>query len=85
MKGHVTTIIRKPTGQPRITAEGREDRGGYFFIRDEAEQDRFAHARDLRGSRFEELRENDPVEFEPITRTGGKGNGLAAEQIKVIK
>lgn len=74
MTGKVTNIIRK-------TAERK---GGYFFVHDSEDRDRFAHARDLRGTKFDDLRENDQVEFEPIERQGGKGNGLGAEKVRVV-
>lgn len=74
MNGKVTTVIRKT----------EERKGGYFFIRDEEDRDRFAHARDLRGTRFDDLKVDDTVEFDPVS-TPGKGNGLRAERVKVVR
>lgn len=76
MNGTVTKIVRKTDGR---TA----DRGGYFFVRGEDGHDRFAHARDLLNAEFDALKEHDPVTFEPLTVTSGKGNGLRAEMVRL--
>lgn len=76
MNGEVTKIFR--------TAEGRKDRGGYFFIRDEDGHDRFAHARDIGQEHFSRLREGQRVTFEPVEVSNStKGNGLRAEKVKL--
>ena len=87
MRGHIKRLT------PVAIVEGRR-KGGFGFIRDEGEHDRFFSANDLRGPvDFTQLLElhnknsarNQPtwVEFEPIAgRT--KGNGLAAELVRVI-
>lgn len=72
MTGVVTAIIRRREGQ----------NGGYGFVRDEANQERFFHARNLRGTSFEKLREGVAVEFTPVNE-GGKGNGLRVEDMRV--
>lgn len=72
MTGVVTAIIRRKEGQ----------NGGYFFIRDEQNAERFSHARNLRGLSFERLREGVRVEFVPVN-DGAKGNGLRADEVKV--
>lgn len=76
MTGVVTKIFRQE--------EGRKDRGGYFFIRDSDGHDRFAHARDIGHDAFQVLREKARVEFEPRTVTGGRGNGLRAENVVLL-
>jgi cold shock CspA family protein len=88
MKGAITTLIRKQEG--RLRADGSPDFGGYGFIRDEEDHDRFFHARDLcrdQKTRFEELSEGMKVEFEPTSgnrsRLGG-GNGLRAENVRIV-
>lgn len=81
MKGVVTNIIRKRSNV--VTKDDKQlDQGGYFFIRDENEQDRFAHARDLKETRFEELREKDPVEFEASSHPS---KGLRATRVTVVR
>jgi cold shock CspA family protein len=72
MTGVITAIIRRKEGQ----------NGGYGFIRDEANQERFFHARNLRGISFEKLREGVKVSFTPVN-DGGKGNGLRVEDVCV--
>lgn len=74
MNGTVTAIIRD-----RVE-NGTTKRGGYGFIRDEQNQERFFHARNLRGVSFEKLREGAKVTFTPVNE-GGKGNGLRAEDV----
>lgn len=82
MHGTITNLIKK--------TDGRKDKGGYGFIRDESGSDRFFHARDLETvtgisapGLFEVLLPGSPVTFEPTTRPGGKGNGLGAEHVRV--
>ena len=58
-------------------------KGGFGFICDEAGLDRFFHANNVRGVTFDDLLEGQTVEFVPIERKGGKGNGLAAESVTV--
>jgi cold shock CspA family protein len=76
MNGIISRVIRK----------GREDLGGYFFVKDSQGHDRFAHARDLVcPSDFEILREGQLVEFEPMTvQNAARGNGLRAERVKLL-
>ena len=76
MTGTVTKIFRN--------AEGRKDHGGYFFIKDEEGHDRFAHARDIGQDVFPQLREGARVEFEPRKVDKGRGNGLRAENVRVV-
>jgi len=71
MTGVIKAIIRRREGQ----------NGGYFFILDEAKGERFAHASNLRGTSFEDLREGKAVEFEPIML---EGRGLRAENVKIL-
>lgn len=54
--------------------------GHYFFIRDEDGNDRFAHAKDVRFP-IGEIAENLRVEFDPVVRKGGPGNGLRATNV----
>lgn len=92
MTGTITTLIRKQ--EQRKRADGTADQGGYGFIRDEDGHDRFFHARDVvtpEGAPaqilFESLKEGTRVEFAPLSgchsRTG-TGNGLRADQVRVI-
>jgi cold shock CspA family protein len=74
MTGVITAVIRR--------TEGRN--GGYGFIRDAENQERFFHARNLRGVTFDQLEEGAKVEFKPVVE-GGKGNGLRAENVQVIR
>lgn len=76
MTGVVTKIFRQE--------EGRKDRGGYFFIRDSDGHDRFAHARDIGQDVFQSLKEKAQVEFEPRVVSGGRGNGLRAENVVLL-
>lgn len=73
MRGIITAVIRRREGQ----------NGGYGFIRDEENQERFFHARNLRGITFEALEEGTAVEFIAVNG-GGKSNGLRAERVQVI-
>jgi cold shock CspA family protein len=64
---------------------------GFGFIRDEEGHERFFHARNLRtaagapaSNLFPTLLEGTRVEFTPVQETGGKGNGLRAEAVKVL-
>jgi cold shock CspA family protein len=77
MTGVVTAIVRD-----RKEGERMVKRGGYGFIRDEENQERFFHAHNLRGISFENLREGTAVTFLPVN-VGEKGNGLRAEEVKV--
>lgn len=72
MLGVITAIIRRKEGQ----------NGGYGFLRDSENQERFFHARNLRGLKFEALKEGTHVEFTPVNE-GGKGNGLRVEDLHV--
>lgn len=72
MTGVVTAIIRRREGQ----------NGGFGFLRDSEDQERFFHARNLRGVTFEQLREGTRVEFSPVA-AGTKGNGLRVEDMRV--
>lgn len=79
MKGVITAIIRRREGQ----------NGGYGFLRDEQNQERFFHARNLRDLKgavvpglFEKLLEGTAVEFVPVT-DGSRGNGLRAEHVVI--
>jgi len=56
--------------------------GGFGFIRDDSDRDRFFHARDLRGVHFDMLTEDMAVEFTP-TDSGKGGNGLRAESVSI--
>ena len=72
MNGVVTAVIRKTEKQ----------KGGYGFIRDEHQNERFFHARNLRGVTFDELREGAHVTFTPVQLELSKqGNGLRAEDV----
>ena len=74
MKGTVTAVIRRTDTR----------NGGYGFIRDINGHDRFFHARDLVDVRFDDLKEQDAVEFEPQDHVGGgrgNGNGRRAEKV----
>jgi cold shock CspA family protein len=75
MNGVVTAIIRR-------SAPGAKD-GGYGFIRDEENQERFFHARNLRGIALEQLTEGTAVSFSPVN-SGGRGNGLRAESVQCL-
>lgn len=77
MRGVITAIIRRREGQ----------NGGYGFIRDQNNEERFFHARNLRNADgdvvpglFEKLLEGTSVEFVPVT-DGSRGNGLRAEHV----
>lgn len=76
MTGVVTAIIRKNLKEQK--------NGGFGFIRDEQNQERFFHAHNLRGTSFEKLREGSHVEFTPLN-IGGKGNGLRCEDVVVTQ
>lgn len=80
MTGTITKIIKKD-------ANRKTDMGGYFFIKDDEGHDRFAHAHDLQGAKFDTLKDGLRVEFQPLagakSRKGG-GNGLRAEAVRVI-
>lgn len=65
MKGRITTIKRSK---------------GFGFIRDEAGQDRFFHANEVRGTTYEQLHEGLNVDFEPIEL---EGRGLRAVNVRV--
>lgn len=75
MTGVITAIVRKNKEQGR--------NGGFGFIRDENDQERFFHAHNLRGITLEKLREGKCVEFEPITVPGKGKNGLRCEDVRV--
>lgn len=70
MTGVVTAIIRRREGQ----------NGGYGFIRDEENQERFFHARNLSGVSFGDLKEGAHITFQPVNE-GGRANGLRADQV----
>jgi cold shock CspA family protein len=77
MTGVITAIVRKNKEQSR--------NGGFGFIRDDANNERFFHARNLRGITFEKLREGKRVEFTPVDgQPTGKSNGLRCEDVRVI-
>lgn len=65
---------------------------GYGFIRDEEDNPRFFHARNMREpGAFNKLtlpdekgNGGDQVEFEPVANTEGRGNGLRAIDVRVI-
>jgi cold shock CspA family protein len=80
MKGTVKRIV------PPRRRGLREDGGGYFFILDEEDNDRFAHANDLRNAELSALRVGDPVEFDPVSedRSGHNRNGLRAERVRRV-
>lgn len=71
MTGVITAIYRKK---------------GYGFIRDENDDDRFFHARDVRpDGAFEEMEEGDRVTFTPLSGCRGRqgaGNGLRADKVR---
>jgi cold shock CspA family protein len=77
VRGTIKSVIKKQEGKPH--------KGGFGFIIDEHGEERFFHANNLvKGSpRFEDLKEGSPVEFEPVTNTGGKHGGLRAESVRV--
>ena len=77
MIGTVTAVIRDRKDGDVVK------RGGYGFICDEQNAERFFHAHNLRGTSFDKLKEGSKVEFKPIT-VGGKGNGLRCEDVTVI-
>lgn len=77
MRGVISRL--KPS---TTTPEGRRT-GGYGFVRDPEERDRFFHANDVRGCRFDQLEEGQTVDFEPVVG-GGKGNGLRAELVRLV-
>lgn len=56
-------------------------RGGFGFIRDEQGEDRFFHARDVRGTTFEELLVDDRVQFDAVAST----KGLRATNVYVVR
>ena len=70
MKGIITAVIRGKGGKG----------GGYFFIRDELNVQRFSHLRNLVNKRFEELREGMTVVFKPITIPD---RGFRAEEVTI--
>jgi cold shock CspA family protein len=72
MTGIVTAVVRRREGQ----------NGGYGFIRDAQNQERFFHARNLLNTRFEDLQEGLTVEFDPVSE-GSKGNGMRAHNVEV--
>lgn len=74
MIGVIKALIKKREGGP---AAGT----GYGFILDANHSDRFFHARNLVGVRFEELREGMKVEFEPVSIDG---KGERAESVRVV-
>lgn len=82
MTGTVKRIVplRK---QPRRTPRGGDDYGGYFFIRDDNGNDRFAHANDLRNAELDALKIGDRVRFDPDD-AGAGGNGLRAEHVDLV-
>lgn len=56
---------------------------GFGFIRDAEGRERFFHARDLVGVFFDQLQEQDPMEF--VAASNGKGgNKLNAEQVRRV-
>ena len=77
MKGIITTLI------PIEQDEHGKLKGGFGFIRDEEGRDRFFHARDLRDFSFYDLRLQMHAEFDRQDG-GGRGNGLRAENVRVV-
>lgn len=75
MKGTITTVIP-------VRIEGDKKKGGFGFIKDEEGRDRFFHARDVQGTRFDQLSQDNAVEFEAVEVGNGKGNGLRAEKVR---
>lgn len=71
MTGMITAVIRKREGK----------NGGYGFILDDENKERFFHASNLRGITFDQLREGTRVEFKAFTIPG---KGDRAEDVSVI-
>lgn len=71
MTGVITAILRGAKNQTGT---------GFGFIRDEENQERFFHVRNVVGdsSGFEALREGQTVTFDPITVPG---KGLRADRV----
>lgn len=78
MTGIVSAIIRR--------REGQTEGGGYGFIIDEQNQERFFHAHNLRNISYAKLREGMKVTFTPVELppAGGKANGLRAEDVITV-
>lgn len=70
MTGVITAVIRKREGK----------NGGYGFILDDANIERFFHASNLRGVTFDNLREGSRVTFDPFEIPG---KGMRAENVVV--
>jgi cold shock CspA family protein len=76
MTGVITALVRKNLEQGR--------NGGFGFVRDEHDQERFFHAHNVRGTTFEKLREGKRVQFDAIEVPGRGKNGLRCEDLQVI-
>lgn len=77
MTGVITAVIRDRKENGVVVK-----RGGYGFIRDADNAERFFHAHNVRGISFGNLREGTNVTFEPVAGSG-KANGLRAEDVTV--
>lgn len=77
MTGIVTAIIRR----------SEDKNGGYGFIRDENNAERFFHARNMAPGGYTKLREGANVSFDafavPVVE-GSKSNGLRADHVVVL-
>lgn len=71
MTGVITAVIRKREGK----------NGGYGFILDDENNERFFHASNLRGVTFDNLREGKRVTFDGFEIPG---KGLRAENVVVV-
>ena len=71
MQGVITAVIRKREGK----------NGGYGFIHDDENNERFFHASNLRGITFDALREGTRVEF---TAFEIPNKGKRAEDVVVL-
>ncbi len=71
MTGIITAVIRKREGK----------NGGYGFILDDENSERFFHASNLRGTTFDNLREGKRVSFDGFEIPS---KGKRAENVTVI-